>query len=100
MSTGLHGGRARQGDIVAVRHGQGARSKAQGLENDHVVVVVEPSPPPQRHIRTPVQHIDIELSVQRQTDRRQGDAHRFRTAEGARLQERRFRVSLALGLIF
>lgn len=85
-STGLHGRRARQRDIAAIRHGQGARSETQRFEDDNVAFVKQPSPQQQqRSVRTLVQHIHIEFSVERQTDRGQSDADGLRTFKGAQL---------------
>jgi len=90
LFLGLYGRRTRQRDIAPVRHSQSARSKTQGLEDHHVAFIIfdvgqPPSQQQQRHIRTYVEHIDIEFPVERQTDGGQSDGHRIRTAEGAEL---------------
>lgn len=64
---GLHGRRARQRDIAAIRDGQSARSETQGFQDDHVPVIVQ-SPQQQRYIRALVQHINIKFPVERQTN--------------------------------
>lgn len=99
LPAGLHGRRAWQRDIAAVRHGQSTGpTKAQGLEDDRVKPAAPPSSPQsspqQRDIRTPIEHIDIEFPIEGQADGRQGDAHRVRTAQGAQLQKRWCRVSV------